>query len=679
MSVPGTRSVIVADNNEFYRKVLGDFFAEQGFDVRAARDGMQALEMLEQSPPDLLVLDLIMPSIDGAQFCSWVKSRQELRHIPVIIVSGILSDEIDDLASIGAEAYVAKMPMEQIAAALKEAIRLLLTEPAGTGDGPILFGFEKMYRREVVLELIQDRRARAETLDSLTEGIVELSRERRVLRTNRAFERIAGRSACEVLSRPLDEIFPEGGNAFDMLFAATDAETMTAAVFPHRGRHLQAKIHRVDCEKIRQKKTGKLLDTVARQNAKVVLHSMLESIGFTLMVEDITERVEAERERETLKARLAQSEKMSALSVFVSGAAHELNNPLTSILGYSQLVMKKSGDNRDELRKIVEGAQQCKTIVEQLMAFARSLRPDRKVTDLNAVLRDVLDARKEGIAAEGIRVTENLAADGAPSLVDAAQIGQVFHHVIDNATRALGGVKGLRRIRVGTRIEKEQIVIEMADNGPGIPADRLDRVFDPFFTTGGVGTGRGLGLSVAYGIVTAHGGQIAVTNGDEGGALIRIELPASKAQLPVPQEAAPAVPAGAGASPRRILVVDDEKVVAELIVEILSAPNHHVDAAHNGIDALRLLRQSGYDLIVLDLRMPDMSGQQMYEEMERHHPEHVERVLFVTGDTVMPEIQQFLRRVGNPCILKPFSVEDVFRKAHEILYASESAQTARQG
>ena len=117
MSVAGARSVIIADNNEFYRKVLSDFFIEQGFDVRTARDGMHALEQLEQSPPDLLVLDLIMPSIDGAQLCSWVKSRQEHRHIPVVIVSGILSDEIDDLAAIGAEVYVAKMPMEQIAAA----------------------------------------------------------------------------------------------------------------------------------------------------------------------------------------------------------------------------------------------------------------------------------------------------------------------------------------------------------------------------------------------------------------------------------------------------------------------------------------------------------------------------------------------------------------------------------
>ncbi len=670
MSVPGTRSVIIADNNEFYRRVLSDFFREQGFDVRTARDGMQALEQLEQSPPDLLVLDLIMPSIDGAQLCSWVKSRQEHRHIPVVIVSGILSDEIDDLAAIGAEAYVAKMPMEQIAAALKEAIRLLMSGPRN--DGPILFGFEKMYRREVVLELIQDRRARAETLDSLTEGIVELSRGRRVLRTNRAFDGIAGRSSCDVLSRPLEEIFPDGRDAFARLFAGAAAETTTVAVFPHRGRHLQAKLHRVG--QPRRAQTGELLETVARQNAKVLLHSMLESIGFTLMVEDITDRVEDEGERETLKARLALSEKMSALGVFVSGAAHELNNPLTSILGYSQLVMKKSEENRGDLRKIAEGAQRCKAIVEQLMAFARSLRPDRRVTDINAVLRDVLKTRADGFAAEGIRVEESLMAAVAAALVDAAQIGQVFHHLLDNAIKALGEVRGPRWLRIASRLQGDQIVIEIADTGPGIPEDRLGRVFDPFFTTANVGTGRGLGLSVAYGIVTAHGGRIAATNSVEGGAIIRVELPASAEQPEREPAARPQVRPDAAS--RRILVVDDEKVVAELIVEILSDGSHQIDAAHNGIDALRLLRHRDYDLIILDLRMPDMSGQQMYEELERHHPEHVPRVLFVTGDTVMPEIQEFLQRAGNPCLLKPFSVEDVIRQAHEILYAASRAQDA---
>jgi signal transduction histidine kinase/CheY-like chemotaxis protein len=671
VSVPGTRSAIVADNNEFYRKVLGDFFRDQGFDVRTARDGMQALEQLEQSPPDLLVLDLIMPSIDGAQLCSWVKSRQEHRHIPVIIVSGILSDEIDDLAAIGAEAYVAKMPMEQIATALKEAIRLLLSGPRG--GAPILFGFEKMYRREVVLELIQDRRARAETLDSLSEGIVELSRERRILRTNRAFEAIAGRSSSEVLSRPLEEIFPDAGDAFSGLFAAASAEANTVAVFPHRGRHVQAKLHRVDHPTRTQ--TGELLDNVARQNAKVLLHSMLESIGFTLMVEDITDRVQTDRERETLKARLAQSEKMSALGVFVSGAAHELNNPLTSILGYSQLVMRKSAEHRADLQKIAEGAQRCKAIVEQLMAFARTLRPDRRATDLNALLRDVLAARKEGIAAEGIRVEERLTTEEAASLVDAAQIGQVFHHLFDNAIKALGQARGPRRLGIASRRQGDRIVIEVADSGPGIPEDRLDRVFDPFFTTSDVGTGRGLGLSVAYGIVTAHGGRIAAANGPEGGAVIRVELPASQEQPEREAVAAPQRPR-ADAAARRILVVDDEKVVAELIVEILADQNHQIDSAHNGIDALRLLRHRQYDLIILDLRMPDMSGQQMYQELERHHPEHVPRVLFVTGDTVMPEIQDFLRTAGNPCLLKPFSVDEVIRKANEILYAGARAQGA---
>ncbi len=670
MRARGTPCVIIADNNEFWRRVLSDFYRERGFEVRACTDGLRALEQIEDRPPDLLLLDLIMPSIDGAQLCRWVKSRESYRHIPVIIFSGILSDEIGDLEGIGADAYVAKMPLDQIAGALEDATQALME---GHREGPMHYGFEKMFRREVVLELIHERHARSEVLDSLVEGIVELSPQRRILRSNRAFEQITGRGASDLLSRRLEEILPGVGKGPEGLFGARiEASGSSYATFVHNEIHLHVTAHKIRHDPARRSATDHLLRRAALENEKVALHGMLDAITYILLVEDITDRMRAEKEREDLKSRLQQSERMSSLGVFVSGAAHELNNPLTSILGYSQLVIRKSAEHRRELDKIAEGAQRCKEIVEQLMAFARSLRPDRRVTDLNALLRDGLESHAARIASDDIRIETDFGGDpdgSARARVDAAQIGQVFHHVLDNAIKALRDALGARTLRVSTRREGQRFVVEVADNGPGIPESRLDRIFDPVFTSGIEGTGRGLGLSVAYGIITAHGGRIRAGNRSEGGALIHVEIPATEEQAMTRETTKPAAEPREG-SQRRILVVDDEKVVAELIVEILTARQHEVDTAHNGMDALRLIRHRKYDLVILDLRMPDMSGQQLYEHLAREHPEILDRLLFITGDTVMPEIHDFLEQAGKPCLMKPFALEDLIGKTQSILFPS---------
>ena len=659
------RSVLIADNNEFYRRVLGDFYRELGFDVRTACHGMDALEQIQERRPDLVVLDLIMPCVDGAKLCTWLKGHEAYRDIPVIIFSGILCDEIDDLESIGADAYVAKMPMNRIATAMKEVTEALLSGTATMR--PMLYGFEKMFRREVVLELLAERRAGLDILDSLTEGIAELTTDHRVLKTNRAFDSIATRPGEDLLSKPLEEVFPESGDALKEMFEALEGGSPVAtAIVLHQGKDLQAKLHKVAADSGRNEKGSYRAIRAARASTdKVHLEEGTEPIGHTLLIEDVTHRVKTEKERESLKERLAQSEKMSALGVFVAGAAHELNNPLTSIMGYSQLLSKRLGPSeaQHELEKITAGAERCKTIIEQLMVFARSLRPQKKVTDINHLIMESVASHSQRFERHGIDVELDLAEGPMNSLVEAVQIEQVFGHILDNAIKALADTEGPKRLRVVSRCTGNRIRMEFLDTGPGIPTPRLSRVFDPFFTTEAAGQGRGLGLSVAYGIIAAHAGQISVRNRPEGGAAICMDLPSTTAKVTRRPD---------DNRPRRVLVVDDEPVVVELLAEIFRSCRHEVDTANGGIEALRYIGKTDYDLLVLDLRMPDMSGQQLYQELAREHPETLPRLLFITGDTVMPEIDGFLDKVGTPCLLKPFSIDMVVEKAEAILNPGRS-------
>ena len=208
----------------------------------------------------------------------------------------------------------------------------------------------------------------------------------------------------------------------------------------------------------------------------------------------------------------------------------------------------------------------------------------------------------------------------------------------------------------------------------------IRKVFDPFFTTRDVGRGTGLGLSAAHGIMAAHGGRITAANRSGGGALVAIEFPIVESRGGSEVGASGlANSAGAPAQApqrRRILVVDDEAVVVELLADILESYQHHVDAADNGLEGLRKIRAGDYDLVILDLRMPDMSGQQLYDELARHRPEMLDRLMFVTADRLTPDVAGFLERVGSPCLSKPFTVQGVVDTVQTMLAAHPPGRSA---
>jgi PAS domain S-box-containing protein len=361
------------------------------------------------------------------------------------------------------------------------------------------------------------------------------------------------------------------------------------------------------------------------------------------------------RLRET-QAQLVQAAKMSALGQLVSGVAHELNNPLSVIVGYGQLLLAREVPSTvlRPIELMVAQADRMAKIVRNLLLFARQRPAERTTVNLNEVLEQTLALRVNQMQISAIAVEKKFTR-GLPSVMaDPHQLEQVFLNLLLNAEQAMLEAKNGGRITLITGVNRDgrSVFAEVIDDGPGIAADALPHVFEPFFTTKTVGTGTGLGLSVSYGIVEEHGGHLVVES-RPGRTVFRLELPI--AQSTAARRAAPAgspmVVTGDG---RSALVVEDEASVLDLIVTILSQTGWRVDVASGGHEGLERVRQQRYDLIVSDIRMPDGDGEEFYRNATEGDPSLGQRFIFITGDTANREAFTFLTDAGALLVEKPF-------------------------
>jgi two-component system NtrC family sensor kinase len=390
-------------------------------------------------------------------------------------------------------------------------------------------------------------------------------------------------------------------------------------------------------------------------------------------------RTELEQTVNTLKttrAQLVQSEKLSIIGEFVAGVAHELNNPLTGVVGYAQLLNDSDVDlvtQKTYSRRIVQSAMRCQRIVQNLLSFARQHPPERRAVNLNDVLESVVDLLQYELRTSNIEVTKRFASD-LPSLMgDGHQLQQVFLNIINNARQAMEG-RPDSSIVITTERSDTGVRLVFQDNGPGISSENLSRIFDPFFTTKDVGKGTGLGLSLSYGIIQEHGGRISARSEPGKGAAFIIDLPIMHA-VPVASPTAPTNSSktsshiGAG---KRLLAVDDEEHILQLARDILQAEGYHVDIASDGEAALKQLSERKYDLILCDIKMPGMSGEQFFERVRGEDNNSAERIIFMTGDVMSPSTDQFLKNREKRCISKPFSPTELRAAVHE----SSTARTS---
>ncbi len=384
--------------------------------------------------------------------------------------------------------------------------------------------------------------------------------------------------------------------------------------------------------------------------------------GAALLLNDATE----ERLRE---ARLTQAEKLSSLGEMLAGVAHELNNPLATVLGFAELLRKKaSGDQAKALDAILEEAERCRRIVSTLLTFARQKKSERVEVDPGAVAGSVLDLLAHELRAVPIEVTRDL--DGLPPVrADRYELQQVFFNLIRNARDAIQSTGRAGTIAVVGSRAGDLVRVEVRDSGPGLPQDAHGPfVPRPFVSTKGAG-GTGLGLSIAHRIVSDHGGAIHASAAPEGGARFTIELPVSAgAASPfAPPDDAEAVVADAGLA-RRILVVDDEERVRELLAQVCRDMGHEPLLAADGAEALALLEKHGDVAAVLsDVRMPGVDGIALFRELERRGHPLAGRLVFLSGDLAREDTANFLKAAGRPVLPKPFRFAQVCRALEDAL------------
>jgi signal transduction histidine kinase/CheY-like chemotaxis protein len=404
---------------------------------------------------------------------------------------------------------------------------------------------------------------------------------------------------------------------------------------------------------------------------EVTGHASVDNGGVRLeaLMRDVSERKRLEGQSRDLYHQLLQAEKLAALGQTISGVAHELNNPLATILTWAERLSQREGD--DQLRRgldtILGEAERAARIVRNLLTFARKRNTTRTMVDLNQVVRETLALRAYEQRVSNVAMIEALAAGLPQVFADPHQVQQVLLNLIINAEQAMVAAHGRGTLIVRTwhDASADSVTLEVNDDGPGIPEDVQSKIFDPFFTTKEVGKGTGLGLTVAYAIVQEHGGQITIRSAPGAGASFFVELPVGAGTLrraPAPADRVEAAIAGASA-----LIVEDEPALAAAVAEALTDAGLLVDRAGDGEDALARVRERRYDLIVCDLKMPRADGPAFYRAIAATEPELARRIIFVTGDVAGTDAERFLEESGCRWLAKPFRLADLLRAARETL------------
>jgi PAS domain S-box-containing protein len=479
---------------------------------------------------------------------------------------------------------------------------------------------------------------------------------------------LGGRTAEEVMSMSLEQLLTPSSQ--ELAMKAFQEELLMAEVTPvdpTRSRVLEVEFVRAD---------GSILWAELKMN--FVRGSDGRPAGILGVMRDITERRRAEEERVVLEQKAQLASRLASVGELAAGVAHEINNPLTGVIGYAELLMQEDVPEhiKDDLEIIHDGAQRVAGVVKGLLKFARQTRPERIPVDINEIIQVTLRLRAYEMQTNSIKVVTNLASELPLTVADPGQLQQVFLNLTVNAETEMKLAHGKGKLSIRTEQIDDIIRISFKDDGPGIARKNLERIFDPFFTTREVGKGTGLGLSICHGIISQHGGKIYAESRQGKGATFVVELPV------VAEKKRAAKRLGLSHKPKstnraRILVVDDEPVVGQLLSHILEGEGYKVEVTEDGKDALDRINKKTYNLILLDIKLPGLSGSELYERIRGISQFLAKRVVFITGDVMAADTEAFLARTKVRFVTKPFNVNQLKQEIDRCLATSSSEKSAK--
>ncbi|MEZ5986105.1 MAG: PAS-domain containing protein [Hyphomonas sp.] len=400
--------------------------------------------------------------------------------------------------------------------------------------------------------------------------------------------------------------------------------------------------------------TGRIVDFSAHRTAQG---------GYLLTVLDVSERHRAAEEIERQAQIAHQNEKLSALGELLAGIAHELNNPLSIIVGYSQLLSDELTEpkQQDRIRRVTQAAERSARIVKTFLAMARQKPTRMEPVDLADVIETAVDIAAYGLRTTGGLLTVHCDPNIPLVLADKDQMVQVFSNLIVNAEHAMKGMGKDARLSICARATERRVSISILDNGVGISPETRARIFEPFFTTKEIGNGTGFGLAFSHRIVASHGGTLTVRSSLGKGSEFIIDLPA------IEQAAPDALPEDDRTEDQlSVLVVDDEADVADLIAEVLSARGHEVFSTYRPTDAIKAVEQHEFDIILSDMKMPEMTGDILQRELLARRPELAGRISFITGDSLSAKVRDFLEDGNQHFIEKPVIIDELLELVERI-------------
>ena len=476
-------------------------------------------------------------------------------------------------------------------------------------------------------------------MDAVPDAIVVLDRAGRIHESNAPADAMAAAGGASVTGRNVFEFLDPAG-------AAVVREKMAAA-FAGEVQRFEVPFERDDATH----GITSLLYAPVREGNRIT--------RILALARDVTDQKRTE-------AQLQQAEKLGAMGQLVSGVAHEINNPAAIISGFAQTLLLDDlkPEHREMLQMIYDEATRIGRITSNLLAFARAGGSQRTLVDLNDIARRTFALRSYHLSTLNITVSLALDATEPKIWADASELQQMLLNLLINAEQALVTVDGPRTVTVRTHADEHEIELEVADSGPGIPAEVRSKIFDPFFTTKPEGVGTGLGLSICYGIAREHGGRIRAESEPGQGARFVVALPRDpRADARAPREPPATPPAATGAL--TVLVVDDETALRNALLRFLARRGIEGQGAADGSEALQLLGQRTFDVIVSDVRMPGMSGREFVERLRDDRPDLLLRLVFSTGDTFAPDTAALIQESGIPTVTKPFdfaSLEQVIRQ-----------------
>ena len=481
-------------------------------------------------------------------------------------------------------------------------------------------------------------------------GIIELDEDRRIERSNRQLTRMLGYEVDALVGLPLDSLIH--GDDIDLdkdLLASLIADEIPTYV-------VQKRFIRRD----RDIMYGSITVSAVREHDY--------SGNLILVVQDMTHGKEQETKIAAQQVALMHRERVAALGSMLAGVAHELNNPLAVVMAQTEL-LAETADNqetRDRAEKILKPVERCARIVRTFLALARQRDTKKAYINVEDVISDVRELLEYQFRTNNIEVMVNI-APGFPEIWgDGAQISQVLMNLLINSQQALMEMEQDRSIAIEVLMENEKtIAIIVSDNGPGVPVSIQDRVFEPFFTTKPEGQGTGLGLSYCQSVAEGHGGIIEIEKSGQAGTSVRFEIPVGEGQVEFDKENHLGSDISGG--PLRILVVDDETSLLDSIVEQMTQLGHAADGYSNARQAIDMVMTDAYDIILADIRMPDLDGPAFYAEVVTKKPQLRDRFIFITGDSLNQRASEFIKNTNAPCLDKPFRISDLNEAITEVV------------